>query len=75
MKRQFLRITLVRTTRTDLMCIACGKFRAELAVVSPGGSDVDALVGVHKRVCANGMHSARGLAKRQPAAVAGEVAS
>jgi hypothetical protein len=47
--RQFLRVALVKTSRTDLPCIACGRFRTEFAIVAPGKGDESAHVGVHRR--------------------------
>jgi hypothetical protein len=33
-----LRVALVRTNRTDVLCVACGRFRAEYAIVASGES-------------------------------------
>lgn len=44
-----------KTSRTDLICIACGGFRTELAI-----SD---WVGIHKK-CVDDVHVRRGPAKR-----------
>lgn len=41
-----IRIVLEKTTRTDLICIACGVFRTEYAIASAHG---EAQAGVHTR--------------------------
>ena len=41
-----IRIALVPTTRTDLMCCACGSFRTQYAVDVPGQ---EPQVGLHQR--------------------------
>lgn len=73
--RQFLRVTLVRTKRTDLMCIRCGGFRTEFAVVAPGETDQTAHVGVHRRDCSTEMHAARRMNERAKPQSAAEVPS
>jgi hypothetical protein len=50
MKRRTLRVQLVETKRTDLVCIGCGQFRTQFAIVVTGESDEHAQAGVHK-VC------------------------
>lgn len=53
--RKTLTVALALTERTDLMCIACGGFRAELAIKSPEAvfgmkaNPVDAHAGIHKK--------------------------
>jgi hypothetical protein len=42
---KYLKVQLVRTTRTDVMCIACGMFRSEFEVCNGG----EAEVGVHRK--------------------------
>ena len=56
MSRTTLTVRLRDTTRTDLVCIACGGFRTELAVVVPGDRNdllvaegADPSAGIHKR--------------------------
>lgn len=51
MSRSTYKVELVHTTRTDLICIRCGGFRTELAVVPAPGCDEH--VGMHK-ACARG---------------------
>jgi hypothetical protein len=40
-----LRISLVEVNRTDLVCIACGGFRTEMAIATSG----ELQVGLHKK--------------------------
>jgi len=47
--RSNFKIQVVSTERSDLVCIACGQFRTNFAVVVEGESDEHAHVGVHKR--------------------------
>lgn len=49
MKRRFVRIEVTPTDLTSLMCIACGGFKTELAVVVPAG---EPMAGLHKRCTA-----------------------
>lgn len=55
MKRRRLTVQLAPTTRTDLMCIYCGGFRTEYAVV-PVVAGADEQAGVHV-VCMRGKRS------------------
>lgn len=48
-ERRNIKIQLVATDRTDLVCVLCGRFQTEFAVVLPGGSGDEAHTGVHKR--------------------------
>lgn len=59
-----LKVRLEKTTRTDLICIGCGGFRTEFAVVTKGDF---VAVGVH-RACIEDVHVRR-------AAPAGEVSA
>lgn len=56
------RVQLVPTRRTDLVCMSCGSFRTELAVVPVGGDTTrettDSHVGVH-RACLTNIHLRR----------------
>lgn len=56
-KRRNVKIALERVTRTDLICVSCGDFRTEWAIVpSAGGVSVDdAVAGVHTR-CIDKLH-------------------
>jgi hypothetical protein len=42
-----LKIQLVRTDRTDLCCISCGRFKTEFAVARADGEESQA--GVHRK--------------------------
>lgn len=47
-----LRVQVVKTTRTDLVCIACGGFGSGspmLAIVAPEQPSTEAHAGVHRR--------------------------
>jgi len=44
-----LRVQVVRTKRTDLLCVHCGHFGSELAIVAPDVAESDAQAGVHRR--------------------------
>ena len=59
------RVQLVPTRRTDLVCMSCGRFRTELAVVPVGGDasreTLDSHVGVH-RACLGNVHRKKGSA-------------
>lgn len=47
-----LRVQVVKTTRTDLVCIACGGFGHDapmLAIVAPEQPSEEAHAGVHRR--------------------------
>jgi predicted Fe-S protein YdhL (DUF1289 family) len=56
------RIQLVLTRRTDLVCIGCGRFRTEFAVVPIDGDTsreaLDSNVGVHRK-CLDRVHFRR----------------
>lgn len=56
----FVRLQLAPTDRTDLVCVSCGHFRTDLAIVRPGGSDRDAEAGLHSRCRAEIHAPARG---------------
>ncbi len=51
------RVQLAPTRRTDLVCMSCGRFRTEFAVVPVGGDATreatDSHVGVHRACLAN----------------------
>jgi hypothetical protein len=55
MQRKHIRIALEPTDVTFLMCIVCGKFRTEYAVVTTIGPEV----GIHK-ACIDQAHQKRG---------------
>lgn len=59
-KSKTIRLRLEKSTLTHLMCVRCGRFRAELAIVSPE-PDVEPQAGLHK-ACAKAMHIKRGAA-------------
>ena len=61
-RRKLIKIALERVTRTDLICIACGNFRTEWAVV-PAGDAEEAIAGCHTK-CMDGLHVRR-LAKKE----------
>ena len=49
MATKYLRIMVVPTKRTDLLCMRCGRFGSQLAVVFPDRlDDQQAEAGVHK---------------------------
>lgn len=56
------RVQLAPTRRTDLVCMSCGRFRTEFAVVPIGGDTTreanDSHVGVH-RACLGTVHLRR----------------
>lgn len=51
---KFVRIELRETDVTYLICIACGKFHTEYAIVTDG----EAQAGLHKR-CVDAVHQKR----------------
>jgi len=55
-KRKNVKVALERVTRTDLMCVSCGNFRTEWAII-PGTKDSveDAVAGVHTK-CIDSLH-------------------
>jgi len=44
-----LRVQIVKTTRTDLLCIRCGDFGSQFAIVAPGVDQKEAQAGVHRK--------------------------
>jgi len=55
-KRRHVKVTLERVTRTDLICVACGGFRTEWAIVPAARpEDWDPWVGVHTK-CIDKLH-------------------
>lgn len=48
--RRTLTVSLAPTKRTDLICVSCGMFRTELAILFRGAEDGDAgaWAGVHR---------------------------
>ena len=46
--RKTLTIRLIPSSRTDVPCLVCGRFRTQAVVVLPGGSEADAQVGMHR---------------------------
>lgn len=52
-----LKVRLEKTTRTDLVCIGCGGFRTEYAIVS-GVVEGESVAGVH-RDCIADVHVRR----------------
>lgn len=59
--RHFVRVQIAATTRTDLLCIACGQFGAGspmLALIAPGTDTADAHAGLHRR-CLAGIKAKR----------------
>ena len=60
-RQKTIRVALEKTKRTDIMCIACGRFHAELAIVvdNPAGFDpFPQSAGVH-RACVTWVHRKR----------------
>lgn len=53
MKQKLMKIRLEKTQRTDLICIGCGNFRTEWAIVPALGAEPQA--GVHTK-CAQELH-------------------
>ena len=62
-------VYMVRTDRTDLLCVVCGRFtgtvsaRQRFALVAPGGTVVSAEAGAHLG-CAKGLRQRRAPAPR-----------
>jgi hypothetical protein len=56
-KRRTIKVALERVTRTDLICISCGSFRTEWAIVpsTRAGGVEDAMAGVHTK-CIDSLH-------------------
>lgn len=54
--RRALKVMVQRTKRTDLTCMACGRFRTEYEVVVAGGGEPHA--GVHT-ACMESVHHKR----------------
>lgn len=55
-KRKNVKVALERVTRTDLICVSCGNFRTEWAIVpAPAGGVEDAVAGVHTK-CIDNLH-------------------
>lgn len=61
--RKTLRVRLVPTQRTDLLCIGCGQFRTQLAIVLGDESEEHAQAGIHK-ACVGGKPRPRRTSKR-----------
>lgn len=56
-KRKNVKVALERVSRTDLICVSCGDFRTEWAIVpnpKVGGVE-DAMAGVHTK-CIDMLH-------------------
>ncbi len=56
-KRKNVKVALERVTRTDLICVSCGDFRTEWAIVPAvkAGGVEDAQAGVHTK-CIDSLH-------------------
>ena len=52
-KKRFCKVALEKVSRTDLICIGCGNFRTEWAIVPVG--DAEPVAGLHTK-CIPGMH-------------------
>jgi hypothetical protein len=52
-KKRFCKVALEKVSRTDLICIGCGNFRTEWAIVPIG--DAEPVAGLHTK-CIPGMH-------------------
>lgn len=68
-RARILRVHVVRTARTDLVCIACGGFRTHFEIVTGG---LEAVAGVHQG-CLGAVHVRRAAPKKS--AVAAETLS
>lgn len=53
---KMIKIQLEKTSRTDLICVSCGGFVTEYAIVRGGGFEPNA--GIH-RSCINDVHVRR----------------
>ena len=53
MKRKFVKVAIERVSRTDLICVSCGRFRTEWAIVAPGSDEP--VAGVHAG-CVDKLH-------------------
>lgn len=58
MRTTFLRVRLALTTETHLVCIACGRFRTELAIVVSAGNQ-ESHAGIHRK-CIKDVKAKRG---------------
>jgi hypothetical protein len=52
-KQRFCKVALEKVSRTDLICIGCGSFRTEWAIVPIGGAEP--VAGLHTK-CIPSMH-------------------
>jgi hypothetical protein len=57
--RKFLRVELVPTDLSHLVCVGCGSFNVQFAIVVDNDPDYDAHVGVHKK-CISRVKAKRG---------------
>ena len=54
-RRKLMKIALEKVSRTDLICIACGMFRTEWAIVPNSADPEDAVAGLHSK-CIDAIH-------------------
>jgi hypothetical protein len=63
-KTKFMKVSLIRVERTDLICVGCGRFRTEWAILplQLDAQDIDnePIAGVHTK-CIPGLHVRRAL--------------
>jgi hypothetical protein len=69
MKHKHMKVRLEKVKRTDLICVACGDFRTDWAIVPGPGAEPQA--GVHSR-CIQHMH-VRHTRKKSEAPESGEL--
>jgi hypothetical protein len=50
--RKFLRVELVPAMASHLICVACGNFHCDFAIVADGDKTGDGQAGVHKKCIA-----------------------
>lgn len=58
MRTRALTLSIAKTTRTDLVCIACGGFRTDFAILV-GDGEASANAGVHKGECLDAVRRRR----------------
>ena len=64
-----INVKIVRTKRSDVMCLACTGFRADHVILRTDGSETD--MGVHKK-CVPDLHARRATKVKEVANAAAE---
>ena len=68
MAKKFVKVGLERVSRTDLICVVCGNFRTEWAIMAEAMGGDDAVAGIHGK-CIEKLHVHR--ARTRPVAPPG----